>query len=112
LTTLADAAAFPHLRANELPTATAPDTAEPKRIMGLVVAYAGKTMGLRLPPGTHENVLRDGLMMDEPLTSVPEHGMLRLLVVDENTDRMGSVTVPASRFGLKLGLQQEHGGTP
>ncbi|MGB8261850.1 MAG: hypothetical protein WCE75_15920, partial [Terracidiphilus sp.] len=44
LLALADASAFQDPPAAELPPAAAPDLAEQKRIMGLVVAYVGKTI--------------------------------------------------------------------
>ena len=54
----------------------------------------GQTLGLRLKPATLEKVLKDGIAFEQHLPEKSENGSLRIIVVDENTGRMGSVTVP------------------
>lgn len=56
----------------------------------------GQTLGLRLKPSTYERVLKEGISVDEPIKTVPENGALRIVVVDENTGRIGTLTLPAS----------------
>ncbi|WP_109486998.1 VWA domain-containing protein [Occallatibacter savannae] len=58
----------------------------------------GKTLGLRLQPATYERVLKEGISLDQPVKSLPGTGALRVVVVDENTGRIGTLTVPASAF--------------
>jgi VWFA-related protein len=54
----------------------------------------GQTLGLRLKPATLEKALKDGIRFEQHLPEKSENGSLRIIVVDENTGRMGSVTVP------------------
>jgi VWFA-related protein len=55
----------------------------------------GRTLVLHLRPETYQRVLREGIPFDQPLPSKPDAGSLRVIVVDENSGRMGSVTLPA-----------------
>jgi VWFA-related protein len=55
----------------------------------------GRTLGLRLRPATYQKLLREGIPFDQPLPSKPGARSLRVIVVDENSGRMGSVTLPA-----------------
>ncbi len=57
---------------------------------------AGQTLHLDLKPGTYQEVLRDGIPFKQNLVLRPNLGSLRVLVVDENSGRIGSVTIPAS----------------
>ncbi|MDE3186634.1 MAG: VWA domain-containing protein [Acidobacteriota bacterium] len=59
----------------------------------------GKTLGLRLKPETYQKALRDGIPFEEPLEMASGAGSLRVMVVDENSGRIGSVTIPGARFG-------------
>jgi len=61
----------------------------------------GQTLGLRLKPSTYQQILKDGISVDEPIKSVPANGALRFVVVDENTGRIGTLTLPASAFARK-----------
>ena len=56
----------------------------------------GKTVGLRLKPATYQRALSEGLVFDERVESRLAGGSLRVVVVDVNSGRMGSVTVPAA----------------
>ena len=58
----------------------------------------GKTLGLRLKPETYQKALRDGIPFEEPVDATPVAGSLRVMVVDENSGRIGSVTVPRTAF--------------
>jgi VWFA-related protein len=56
----------------------------------------GKTVGLRLQPATYQRAINEGLTFDERIDSTPVTGSLRVVVVDVNSGRMGSVTVPTA----------------
>jgi VWFA-related protein len=56
----------------------------------------GKTVGLRLQPGTYQHAITEGLTFDERIDSTPVTGSLRVVVVDVNSGHMGSVTVPTA----------------
>ena len=71
---------------------------------GLHAQVEGQTLGLRLQSATYQNLLASGLPCERIVPIKPATSSLRILVVDENTGRMGSVTIPASA------LQTAHGG--
>ena len=56
----------------------------------------GKTLALHLTPATYQRVLKKGIDIDQPIQTAPESGALRILVVDENSGRMGTLTIPGS----------------
>jgi len=56
----------------------------------------GETLGMRLKPSTYEKVLKDGIDVDQQIKTLPDTGALRIVVIDENTGRIGTVTFPAS----------------
>ena len=57
---------------------------------------AGQTISLDLKAGTYQDVLRDGVPFKQSLVLRPNLGSLRVIVLDENSGRIGSVTLPAS----------------
>ena len=61
----------------------------------------GQTLGLRLKPATYQEMLRDGIPFDQTVDSTLQSGSVRIIVVDENSGRMGSVTVPAAALAAK-----------
>jgi VWFA-related protein len=61
----------------------------------------GQTLGLRLKPATYERLMREGIPFDMSVQPKPDTGSVRVVVVDENSGRMGSVTVPAAVLGEK-----------
>jgi VWFA-related protein len=61
----------------------------------------GQTLSLRLKPSTYQQVLRDGINIDETIRSLPENGALRVVVVDENTGRIGTLTLPVTALNRK-----------
>jgi VWFA-related protein len=71
---------------------------------GLHAQVEGQTLGLRLQSSTYQNLLASGLPCERIVPIKPATSSLRILVVDENTGRMGSVTIPAAA------LQATHGG--
>ena len=54
----------------------------------------GKTLALALKPATYQDLLRDGIRFEERVAPKAGDGSFRVVVVDENSGRMGSVTVP------------------
>jgi hypothetical protein len=63
---------------------------------GLHAEIEGKTLGLRLLPATYQNVLTAGVPFEHPVKVKPGTGSLRVIVIDRNSGRMGSVTIPAA----------------
>ncbi len=62
----------------------------------------GQTAELRLRPGTFQAALRDGLAISVPAPAVPRGGVLRVIVIDRNSGRTGSVTLPAASLSTTL----------
>lgn len=54
----------------------------------------GKTLALALKPATYQDLLRDGISFEERVAPKAGDGSFRVVVVDENSGRIGSVTVP------------------
>jgi hypothetical protein len=73
----------------------APDSS-PNSDAGLYAEVSGQTLGLRLKPDTYERLMRDGIPFEEKIEPKPASGSIRVLVVDEDSGRIGSVTVPAA----------------
>jgi VWFA-related protein len=62
---------------------------------GLHAHLEGQTLGLRLKSSTYQNVLPKGVPFERAVQLRPGMASLRVLVVDENSGRMGSVTIPS-----------------
>jgi VWFA-related protein len=60
---------------------------------GLHASVGGKRLGLSLLPATYQRDMKDGLTVEEMLPKMPDGALVRLVVIDENSRRMGSVTV-------------------
>ena len=67
----------------------------------LQAKVSGDARVFHLLPATHEAALRDGLTFDLGIPPVPEVGVVRIIALDENSGRMGTVTVVSSAFGEK-----------
>jgi hypothetical protein len=63
---------------------------------GLHAQVEGQTLGLRLKSSTYQGLLREGVPFEHFVQLKPGMDSLRVLVVDENSGRMGSVTIPAA----------------
>lgn len=61
----------------------------------------GQTVGLRLRSSTYQNSLRDGIDFVQPVHLKPEDGSARVLIIDRNSGRIGSITVPAEALNPK-----------
>ena len=66
---------------------------------GLKALVEGQTLGLRLRSSTYQSLLSGGIPFDHFVQLKPGMASLRVLVVDENSGRMGSVTVPGPALG-------------
>jgi len=66
---------------------------------GIHAQVEGQTLGLRLKPSTYQNLLPTGVPFEREVQLKPGTASLRVLVVDENSGRMGSVTIPAQALG-------------
>jgi VWFA-related protein len=73
-----------------------------REVSGTKARVTGQTMGLRLKPATYQQYLREGIPFNQVLEVAPGVGSVRIVVVDENSGRMGSVTIPAAAIGGKL----------
>jgi len=61
----------------------------------------GQTLAMRLMPSTYEKVLKEGIDVDQQIKTLPDTGALRVVVIDENSGRIGTLTLPASAFKKK-----------
>jgi len=61
---------------------------------GLHAKVTGQTVGLRLQPATYQKVMHDGLTFDQRVETKLNGGSLRVVVVDEKSGKMGTITVP------------------
>ena len=63
---------------------------------GMRAELKEETLALDLKAATYQNALRDGIPFDEYLDNKQDSGTVRIIVVDETSDRIGSITLPAS----------------
>ena len=62
---------------------------------GMRAELKEQTLALSLKPGTYQKVQRDGIPFDEYLDNNQDSGTVRIIVVDESSGRIGSITLPA-----------------
>jgi hypothetical protein len=70
-------------------------------VSDLQAKVTGQTLGLSLKPETYQRLLRDGLPFELRVETGPRMGAARVVVVDVNSGRMGSVTLPAIALTAK-----------
>lgn len=63
---------------------------------GLRARVEGQSLGLKLKSSTYEKLMPEGVPFEHFVAAKPGTASLRVLVVDENSGRMGSVTIPSS----------------
>jgi VWFA-related protein len=63
---------------------------------GMHAELKEQTLALALKSTTYEKVMREGIPFDQYLEKTPDSGTLRIIVVDQNSGRIGSVTLPAA----------------
>jgi VWFA-related protein len=61
----------------------------------------GQTLGLRLKSSTYERLMPAGVPFEHFVEMHPGMASMRVLVVDENSGRMGSITIPAPALRAK-----------
>jgi len=61
---------------------------------GLHAQVEGQTLGLRLKSSTYQSLMPAGVPFEHFIQMKPGMASLRVLVVDENSGLMGSVTIP------------------
>jgi VWFA-related protein len=66
---------------------------------GLHPLIDGQTLALRLKFSTYQNLLQSGVPFEHFVQLQPGMASLRVVVVDENSGRIGSVTLPALALG-------------
>jgi VWFA-related protein len=66
---------------------------------GLHPQIDGQTLALRLKFSTYQNLLESGVPFERFVQLKPGMASLRVVVVDENSGRIGSVTLPALALG-------------
>lgn len=67
-----------------------------RQVAGMKAQITGQTMNLRLLPGSYQKYLKEGIPFDQAVELGPGVGSVRIVVLDENSGRMGSVTIPVS----------------
>lgn len=65
---------------------------------GMQAHVTGQTIGLNLKPATYQHAVAEGLTFDERIQPRAGVDSLRVIVVDVNSGRIGSVTVPTAAF--------------
>ncbi|MDE3200101.1 MAG: VWA domain-containing protein [Acidobacteriota bacterium] len=59
---------------------------------------SGRTIGLSLLPATYQNALKDGLPLNTAIPAKLNSGDLRILLLDQSSQRIGTLTIPASQL--------------
>jgi VWFA-related protein len=72
-----------------------------REVSGTKAHVTGQTLGLRLKSASYQKYLREGIPFNQAVEAGPGVGSVRIVVLDENSGRMGSVTVPAAAIGTK-----------
>lgn len=62
---------------------------------GLRAVMKGQTLALNLTAATYQKIMRTGIPFEQYVDSKQDSGTVRIIVVDENSGRMGSITLPA-----------------
>jgi VWFA-related protein len=65
---------------------------------GTKANVTGQSMVLRLQPATYQKYLREGIPFNQVLEIAPGVSSIRVIVVDENSGRMGSITIPVEEL--------------
>ncbi len=68
-------------------------------LSGMKAHVTGQSMVLRLHSGSYQKYLREGIMFNQELEAAPGTNSMRIIVVDENSGRMGSITIPVDALG-------------
>jgi VWFA-related protein len=72
-------------------------------VTGIHARVNGQSLVLRLKPATYQKILADGIPFDQFVGQQQDTGTLRIIVVDENSGRIGSITLPAAILQAAVG---------
>ncbi len=64
--------------------------------VGSHARVSGQTIGLRLLPATYQEAVKSGVPFDQLVEREQKTGSIRVVIIDETSGRIGSVTVPAT----------------
>ena len=53
----------------------------------------GRTLNLQLKPATYQRILKEGINIDQPFAYPQQSESVRILVIDENSGRIGAITL-------------------
>lgn len=70
-----------------------------RELAGMKAQITGQAMNLRLQSGSYQKYLKEGIPFDQVVELGKGVGSVRIVVLDENSGRMGSVTIPAATLG-------------
>lgn len=63
---------------------------------GLHAQVTGHSLGLQMLPGTYQQAMKDGIPFEQPIAAKTPFDSARMIVIDENSGRIGTVTIPAN----------------
>jgi VWFA-related protein len=63
---------------------------------GFIARVTGRTLALAFAESTYENLKDKGIPFEQFVEKASDTGSIRILVVDQNSGRIGSITIPAS----------------
>lgn len=72
-----------------------------REVSGMKAQITGQCMNLRLQSGSYQKYLKEGIPFEQPVEVGKGVGSIRIVVLDENSGRMGSVTIPVAALGAK-----------
>jgi VWFA-related protein len=72
-----------------------------RQVSGTKASVTGQTLGLRLTSATYQKYLHEGIPFNQVLEAGSGVGSIRIVVLDENSGRMGSVTIPTTAIAAK-----------
>jgi VWFA-related protein len=72
-----------------------------REISGNKAQITGQQMALNLQSGSYQKYLKDGIPFNQAVELAKGTGSIRIVVLDENSGRMGSVTIPAAALDKK-----------
>lgn len=73
---------------------------------GLRAAVKGQTLSLNLTSATYQKVMKNGIPFEQYIDSKQEAGTVRIIVVDERSGRIGSITLPAVSGSVKAAVSE------
>jgi len=60
---------------------------------GLHASVRGKRLGLALKPATYQQAIKEGIPVEESLPKIPQGNSVRVIVIDENSQHIGTITL-------------------